>query len=71
LSITENVEDLKALIVLLFSEIESLKNKNAFLEKENAELRSRLGMNSENSSKPPSSDGYKKKPALGKEKGKN
>jgi len=41
------------------------------LQAENAELRRRLGMNSSNSHKPPSSDGYRKKAmtsALPKEK---
>ena len=35
----------------------------AFLEAEIAELKRRLGMDSGNSSKPPSSDGLKKRPA--------
>ena len=35
---------------------------------ENAELKARLNSNSNNSSKPPSSDGYKKKPAFPKAK---
>jgi transposase len=34
------------------------------LERENAELRQRLNMNSGNSHKPPSSDGYSKKPVI-------
>jgi len=34
------------------------------LEAENAELRRRLGLDSSNSSKPPSSDGLKKKPRV-------
>jgi transposase len=38
------------------------------LEAENLELRARLNSNSNNSSKPPSSDGYKKKPAFPKNK---
>ncbi len=37
-----------------------LEARNGVLESENAELRSRLGMNSSNSSKPPSSDGLAK-----------
>lgn len=38
-----------------------LQAENARLQAENAELRRRLGMNSSNSHKPPSSDGYRKK----------
>jgi transposase len=48
-----------------------LQTENARLQAENAELRRRLGMNSSNSHKPPSSDGYRKKrasSALPKEK---
>ena len=49
----------------------TLKEKVERLEAENAELRRRLGLDSSNSDKPPSSDGHKKppvKPALPKEK---
>ena len=45
-----------------------LRQENASLKVENAELKARLNCNSENSSKPPSSDGYKKKPAFPKAK---
>jgi transposase len=58
------IETLKATIKELGEEIERLKA-------ENAELRRRLGLDSTNSSKPPSSDGYKKKtiaPAIPKDK---
>jgi len=48
-----DIESLKALIVQLLEKI-------AQLEAENAELRRRLGMDSHNSDKPPSSDGYQK-----------
>ena len=41
---------------------------NKALRLENAELKARLNSNSKNSSKPPSSDGYKKKPAFPKKK---
>jgi hypothetical protein len=47
----------------LEAEIERLQAENARLQAENAELRRRLGMNSSNSHKPPSSDGYRKKRA--------
>ena len=40
----------------LIEEIEKLRKENAELKEENAELRRRLGLNSTNSSKPPSSD---------------
>ncbi len=44
--------------------IASLKREIAALRAENAELRRRLGLDSSNSSKPPSSDGLKKKPRI-------
>jgi len=47
-------------------ENKNLRQENALLKAENAELMSRLNSNSKNSSRPPSSDGYKKKPALPK-----
>ena len=59
-----DIETLKGLIWQLLEKI-------AQLEAENAELRRRLGMDSRNSDKPPSSDGYKKKtekPGLPKDK---
>lgn len=46
-----------------------LRAENSILKTENAELKARLNSNSRNSSKPPSSDGYTKKPAFPKEKG--
>jgi transposase len=44
--------------------IEELRQEIAALRAENAELRRRLGMDSSNSSKPPSSDGPAKKPRI-------
>ena len=43
---------------------ETLRTDNAALRVENAELRRRLDLDSSNSSKPPSSDGLKKKPHI-------
>ena len=59
-----DIDELKAIIKMLLERIEKL-------EAENSELRGRLGLNSENSNKPPSSDGLKKKPALPKIKTSN
>ena len=50
-----DIETLKALVKELLEKIKRL-------EAENAELRRRLGLDSTNSHKPPSSDGYQKKP---------
>jgi len=54
--------NLHALIAELRRELAALKRENAALKQENAELRRRLGLDSSNSSKPPSSDGPAKKP---------
>lgn len=57
-------------ILALHQLVKELLSKIAALEAENADLRSRLGLNSNNSHKPPSSEGYSKKAALAKSKGK-
>jgi len=53
-----------ALIDALLDQVEALRAEVAGLRAEAVELKWRLGMNSSNSGKPPSSDGYKKKPRL-------
>jgi transposase/regulator of replication initiation timing len=56
------VGDLEADNARLVAENTALGQENAVLRAENAELRRRLGLNSTNSSKPPSSDGPAKPP---------
>jgi transposase len=53
-----------ALIDTLLDQVEALQAEVAALRAETAELKRRLGMNSSSSGKPPSSEGYKKKPRL-------
>jgi len=53
-----------ARIDTLLDQVEALQAEVAALRAETAELKRRLRMNSSNSGKPPSSDGYKKKPRL-------
>lgn len=52
----------------LTSRLEQAENIIAGLRSENAELKARLNSNSKNSSRPPSSDGYQKRPAFPKKK---
>ena len=47
--------------------IASLRARDRSASAENAELRRRLGLDSSNSSKPPSSDGLKKKPRIARQ----
>ena len=71
-NLPNDIEPLKAIIHEVCGENERLKAENERLKAENAELRRRLGLDSTNSHKPPSSDGLKKKPikpALPKEEG--
>ncbi len=55
-----SAQDKDALIVRLFAAVEDLQVRVTLLEAENQELRGQLAKNSRNSSKPPSTDGYKK-----------
>lgn len=57
---TTNLESLKKLVLFLLEKVEQLSVENAELKRENAELKARLNQNSQNSSRPPSSDGYRK-----------
>jgi len=54
------VEDLQARVTLLEAENQELRIENQELRAENQELRGKLAKNSQNSSKPPSTDGYQK-----------
>jgi transposase len=56
------VSDLEADNARLVGENTALRQENAVLRAENIDLRRRLGLNSTNSSKPPSSDGLDKPP---------
>jgi transposase len=56
------VSDLEADNARLVAENTVLRQENAVLRAENTDLRRRLGLNSTNSSKPPSSDGLDKPP---------
>lgn len=56
-----DIEALKKLVQQLLEDVARLTAENIQLKAENAELKRRLGLNSGNSDKPPSSDGYQKK----------
>jgi regulator of replication initiation timing len=57
------IRDLLARVSMLESESTILRAENAVLRAENLSLKARLGQDSSNSYKPPSSDGYAQKPA--------
>jgi transposase len=61
-ALTKRVSQLEA----FEQENKKLRNENQQLMAENTELKQRLNKNSSNSNKPPSSDGYGKKPAFPK-----
>jgi transposase len=72
MNLQAELNEIKALVVVLLAKIEVLekdncvlKAENASLKVENAELRARLGLNSSNSNKSPSTDGLSKKPTTG------
>jgi len=60
--------DLLEKVENLTNRLESAEKEIAVLKAENSDLKARLNSNSNNSSKPPSSDGYQKKPAFPKKK---
>lgn len=62
------MEDKDAIILELKKEIEELKKIITELRKENADLKEQLRLNSQNSSKPPSTDRYPKKAAPSEKK---
>lgn len=71
-----DIQVLKDLVSNLLSRVSSLEEENALLRSENTQLklendslRNQLKQNSNNSHKPPSTDGLKKKPALAQSKG--
>jgi len=69
LGLARRVEVLEAENRALRLENEALRRENAALRQENQELKARLGKNSGNSGKPPSSDGLAKKPAFPRPRG--
>jgi len=72
IALEKRVAELEALLVSALATIESLREENTQQKAKIADLERQLGMDSNNSSKPPSSDGFKKKPkSLRQSGGKN
>ncbi len=63
-ALRSEISALRAEVADLRRENEALRAENAALREENGELRRRLDLDSMTSSKPPSSDGLKKKPRI-------
>lgn len=73
MNLSSEIFTLKALVSNLLERVSQLESENAslrlensILRSENLELQAKLSKNSKNSHKPPSSEGYSKKPALSK-----
>ena len=77
MTLTDKISSLEKLVTTSLSRVTQLESENDHLRGENnilrqevLGLRTQLNKNSKNSHKPPSSDGYCKKPALTKPSGK-
>ena len=66
--LTKTVDFLAKKVDSLTGRLTELETENSDLKAEVAKLKAQLNSNSRNSSKPPSSDGYKKKPAFPRKK---
>jgi len=66
--LTARIEAVDAENIVLKTRLLEVENITIELKLENTELKSRLNSNSKNSSKPPSTDGYTKKPAFPKKR---
>ena len=60
------IEECHALIKVLMQQVELLGQQVALLTQKVKDLEAQVNQNSRNSSKPPSTDGYRKKPAIPK-----
>ena len=58
--LNQEIDDLNEMLEVVYAEKDALIKKVEDLKQENLELRSKTRKNSKNSSKPPSSDGYRK-----------
>ena len=64
----KTVKELTLRIEKLEAENNILREENPLFKVETVELKAQINTNSHNSNKPPSSDGYKKKPAFPRKK---